>query len=203
MGALRHEAEQLLLLRDGRVMADRLLPLMPFETAGEPAPILRAGLERTAARLSLRWVLGGAVSSVRMPARAPAPRRTDDLWKHTCFEAFVGPAGGEAYWEINAAPSGDWNVYRFDGYRHGMRPEPRVATLSSDLERASCGTVTLRASIDVAPLPELVHGELDASLAAVLEAADGTLSYWSVVHAVSRPDFHRRESFVVRLTAPV
>lgn len=183
-------------------MGEPLLPLIPFEAPGAPAPIVRAGIERTAARLSLRWVLGGAARGVRMPAPAMAPRRADDLWKHTCFEAFVGPAGGAAYWEINVSPSGDWNVYRFDGYRRGMRPETRVTAAASQLERASCGTITLRATVDLSPLGALAHQALDAGLAAVLEAADGTLTHWSVVHQPSRPDFHRRESFVVRLSAP-
>ena len=183
-------------------MGERLLPLIPFEAAGEPAPIVRAGIERTATRLSLRWVLGDAVTTIRMPARAAMPQRADDLWKHTCFEAFVAPRRSEAYWEINVSPSGDWNVYRFDGYRRGMRPEPRVTAATSELERASCGTVTLRAALDVSSVPELAHGELDASLAAVLEAEDGALSHWSIVHAPDRPDFHRRDSFVVALSAP-
>ena len=182
-------------------MADGLLPLIPFEAVAASAPILRAGIERTTTLLSLRWVVGGAVTSVRMPPRTPAPRRADDLWTHTCFEAFIGAAGSEAYWEINVSPSGDWNVYRFDGYRRGMRPETRLRAVSA-LERASCGTVTLRAGIDLSSLPELAHGELDTSLAAVLEATDGTLSHWSIVHAATRPDFHRRESFVMRLTEP-
>jgi hypothetical protein len=180
-------------------MADGLLPLIPYKAAAESAPILRAGIERTTTLLSLRWVVGGAVTSVRMPTRAAAPRRADDLWTHTCFEAFIGAAGSEAYWEINVSPSGDWNVYRFDGYRRGMRPETRLTAVSA-LERASCGTVTLRAGIDLSSMPELAHGGLDTSLAAVLEATDGTLSYWSIVHGASRPDFHRRESFVLRLT---
>lgn len=183
-------------------MTDRLVPLIAFAPAAEPAPVLRAGIERGAGRLSLRYVLGGPVRNVRLSARTSEPRRTDDLWTQTCFEAFLAPTGGDVYWEVNLSPSGDWNVYRFDGYRRGMQPEMRVPAAATELERASCGTVTLRAAIDLATLPELALGALDASLAAVVQTADGTLSYWAVAHETDRPDFHRRGSFVIRLGAP-
>ena len=183
-------------------MADRLVPLQAFAPSAEPAPMLRAGIERRTDRLSLRYVLGGTVGTVRLSTRTSEPRRKDDLWTQTCFEAFLAPAGGEAYWEVNLSPSGDWNVYRFDGYRRGMQPETRVAAAVTELEHASCGTVTLRATIDLARLPELATSALDASLAAVLQTSDGTLSYWAVAHEADRPDFHRRAGFVIRLNAP-
>lgn len=182
-------------------MTDRLVPLIAFAPATEPAPVLRAGIERRSGRLSLRYVLGGTVRNVRLSERASEPQRADDLWTQTCFEAFLAPAGGEAYWEINLSPSGDWNVYRFDGYRRGMQPETRVTAAVTEFERASCGTVTLRAAIDLAPLPELALGALDASLAAVVQMSDGMRSYWAVAHETDRPDFHRRGSFVIRLGA--
>src|SRR5262245_13161030 len=136
-------------------MADRLVSLVAFAPPTEPAPVLRAGIERQSDRLSLRYVLGGTVRTVRLSERTSEPRRKVDLWTQPCFEACLAPVGGDAYWEVNLSPSGDWNVYRFDGYRHGMRPEPRVTAAVTELERASCGTITLRASIDLAPLPEL------------------------------------------------
>ena len=183
-------------------MADRLLPLIAFAAIDDPAPVLRAGIERDAGRLSLRYVLGGAVGNVRLPERIHEPQRADELWRHTCFEAFLAPVGSEAYWEINLSPSGDWNTYRFDDYRRGMRSEKRVTAAVTELERASCGTVTLRAAIDLRPLPELGRAALDAGLAAVLEAGDGTVSHWALAHEADRPDFHRRASFVIRLDAP-
>jgi hypothetical protein len=183
------------------MMTDRLVALTAFAAFTEPAPVLRAGIEREAARLSLRYVLGGAVRAVRLSERSAQPGRTDDLWKQTCFEAFLAPVGGEAYWEVNLSPSGDWNVYRFDGYRRGMRPETRVVRAATEIQRATCGTVTLRATIDLDPLPELQRPALDVGLAAVLQGGDGTLSYWSLAHDADRPDFHRRASFVMRLVA--
>ena len=58
--------------------------------------------------------------------------RTDELWRHTCFEVFVGLPESEAYCELNFSPSGEWAMYGFVGYRRGMTPievrrPPRVA----------------------------------------------------------------------------
>jgi hypothetical protein len=165
--------------------------------------VLRAGLGREDGSLVLRYVLAGPASRIRLPSPATPATRADRLWEHTCFEAFLSPPGGEAYWEVNLAPSGDWNMYRFDGYREGMRPEPRALAPAVELERASCGTLTVRARLDLAAIAELVAGPLDVGLAAVLEANDGTRSYWAVRHATTTPDFHRRESFVGRLDGEV
>jgi len=161
--------------------------------------VLRAGVGRENGSLFLRYVLAGPVSRIRLPSPATIATRADRLWEHSCFEAFLSPPGGEAYWEVNLAPSGDWNMYRFDGYREGMRPEPLALPPAVELERASCGTLTVRARLDLAAIAGLVAGPLDVGLAAVLEANDGARSYWALRHAATTPDFHRRESFVVRL----
>ncbi len=80
--------------------------------------------------LSLRYSLTGAVARLAIPSPA-APQRTDELWRHTCFEAFLRPetlsGPGEAYVEFNFAPSTQWAAYRFTGYREGMAPAPVAA----------------------------------------------------------------------------
>jgi hypothetical protein len=189
------------LLRERLVKAGRLVSLAPFSSAaGSATLVLRASAERAGGCLRLRYVLGGPVAEVRIPAPTASPLRTDGLWEHTCFEAFLAPAGGEAYWEVNLSPSGDWNAYRFDRHRQGMRTEVRAPDPLVALERATCGTLTLRAELDLSPLPELASAPLDVGLAAVLEARDGTRLYWALEHgARARPDFHRRESFALRL----
>jgi hypothetical protein len=184
----------------GSLASDGLRALRPFGTGGDGG-IVRADVERSRGILALRWVLGGATARLVLPPPPLPPRRADHLWEHTCFEAFLAPAGGDAYWELNLAPGGDWNVYRFDTYRAGMRAEPRATAPAVRLERASCGTVTVHATVDVRTIPELTSAALDVSLAAVLEASDGSLAYWALHHAAARPDFHRRQSFVMHLGA--
>ena len=60
--------------------------------------------------------------------RESSKERQDNLWKHTCFEAFFARPDSEQYWELNVAPSGHWNLYQFDGYRSGGREEPEAVT---------------------------------------------------------------------------
>jgi hypothetical protein len=55
--------------------------------------------------------------------------------------------------------------YSFDGYRRGTAGDA-VAAAATELERASCGTVTLRAAIDLATLPELASARSMRALAA-------------------------------------
>jgi hypothetical protein len=160
--------------------------------------VLRAGVERTVAHLSLRFVLAGPLARLRIPAMASTPARADRLWEHTCFEAFLAPVGEAAYWEINLSPAGHWNVYRFDGYREGMRPEIHAQAPVGEHKRANCGTLTVRATIDLTAMPALESAALDVGLAAVLESNDEE-SYWALRH-VLRPGLSPRE-LAVRLPA--
>ena len=63
-------------------------------------------VRRSPAGLELRYEVEGDVGRVLIPP-ARAPRRADELWQHTCFEAFVGESGSPAYREFNLSPSGE------------------------------------------------------------------------------------------------
>ncbi len=43
----------------------------------------------------------------------------DELWKKTCFEAFLTLPDSEDYLEFNGSPSGDYALYKFLTYRMG------------------------------------------------------------------------------------
>ena len=149
--------------------------------------------------LSLAFDVQGDLSRVSVPT-AGAPVRADRLWEHTCFEAFVG-APGSVYFELDCSPAGSWNLYRFDDYRSGMHPadaEPPVTTLRRNGHRLELG-VTLA----LGALTELQAAErLAVGLAAVIEAADGTRSYWALTHCAAKPDFHVRAGFALGLERP-
>src|SRR5262249_19858662 len=73
------------------------------------------------ASLRLAYRAAGRMPDVALALPA-APLFTDGLWQTTCFEAFLKPAGGAGYLELNFAPSGEWAAYGFSGYRVGMAP---------------------------------------------------------------------------------
>ena len=177
------------------------LVLLPFARDPRLAGLaVRAGATREGSRLWLAWVIEGTGGRVALPAPALRPARRDRLWEHTCVEAFVAPGDGASYWELNLSPSGDWNVFRFERERSGMAPETRIAGLAAvGAAPRPGGGVEIAAELDLSPVPELAGAGLALGIAAVLESAAGERSYWALRHAGEVPDFHRRETFVVRL----
>jgi hypothetical protein len=151
--------------------------------------------------LALAFVLDGDLTALRIPDPRPA-RTGHDLWRHTCFEAFIGGAGTPAYHELNLSPSGEWTVYAFRGYRDGG-PLGDPATAPRTRIRRSDERLALDAEIDLAALaPAYAHASLRLGLAAVVEASDGTLSYWALHHPAAAPDFHHADAFVLALEPP-
>lgn len=171
------------------------LQIHPSGTAPEVRS-LNARLEfREDGALQLRYVLDAHVPRLRVPAPA-APSRTDELWKHTCFECFVRPHGQAFYYEINLSPSSQWALYRFDSYREGMQPVDAEKGPSISVQRSDF-KLELRAVVNLADLPELRDANhLDVALAAVIESADDRLSYWALRHPADQPNFHHGDSFV-------
>lgn len=121
------------------------------------------------------------------------PHRADELWKTTCFEAFLRPLGEDGYREWNFAPSGDWAAYEFTGYRDGMSPaeigaEPYIRMEDNFTWWALGATIAVPADTN-----------WQLGLSAILEEKDGTKSYWALAHAGEKPDFHDPGCFAAHL----
>jgi hypothetical protein len=147
---------------------------------------------RTDYRLRLVYTVIG--EELLLPDPEP-PSRADELWRTTCFEAFVAAPEGDAYLEINLSPSGRWALYAFDSYRQGMGSPPAAAP-GIEATR-SPGRFELAADIDLAGLAPA--GPWRVALTAVIERADGAKSYWSLAHPQGKPDFHDIAGFVLSL----
>ena len=157
-------------------------PLHPFGGAAAwpgpgAVPALRASARRLPAMLELSWTLASEGADLetllRLPPTAPEPRRLDDLWRHTCFEAFVAVAEQEPYLELNLSPSGDWNVYGLEGYRRGLTPLAACTALPARIDlqpRHLALAVTL-------PLP------LPGDLATVILGAGNTPENRKILYA--------------------
>jgi hypothetical protein len=172
------------------------LGLQRVEISGEVA-VERRG-EEALLRISYRLVAqqGSNPEAVLIPAPVEQPGRRDGLWQHTCLEAFVGAVDGAAYWEVNLAPSGDWALYRFDGYRDGQHSPP-ITGMPFGVEPASDHLLCRL----VFPLPRelAAASQLTVGISAVLEQRNGSMSYWALHHPGSEADFHRRDGFTLRL----
>jgi hypothetical protein len=146
-------------------------------------------------RLSLHYSLKGDIARVVVPPPQPA-RIGWKLWRHTCCEAFIRPEGGEAYWEFNFSPSGEWAAYAFGGYREGAALAEAALDPQIALER-DAGKLDLYALLDLRRLS--ISGPLRLGLSAVIEEQDGNVSYWALRHPAARPDFHHADSFALGL----
>jgi hypothetical protein len=160
------------------------------QSTAAPVRELRATAQATRAGLTLRFALSADLALLCIPVPAP-PRAADELWRHTCFEAFVAAAGSRAYAEFNFSPSGEWAAYTFADYRErgAVAPDfdPRIAV------RHSADSLMLEASIPRTALPQA--DTLQLGLCAVIEDEHGAISYWALRHAPGKPDFHHRDAF--------
>ncbi|WP_136163559.1 DOMON-like domain-containing protein [Sphingomonas flavalba] len=175
------------------VLAERrLIPHPDF-----PMPVITALVVRLSRAkgeaLLVEFTVSGEIAALRLPPLAP-PERTDELWRHTCFEAFGADPAGPGYLEYNLAPSSAWAAYRFDGYRTGMRaadvPPPSIVA-TADPARL---TLAVRLALPVGGAGRL-------GLSAVIEDRGGRLSYWALAHPPGAPDFHHGDCFALQLPA--
>jgi hypothetical protein len=145
--------------------------------------------------LHLSYELTDELAQVRIPEPKP-PDAVDGLWEHTCFEVFVAVEGKTSYREFNFSPSGQWAAYAFSDYRvHG---EWTVSQAPAIRLTQTNGHLLLEAVIAAADLPQNIAGKpLQLGLAAVIEANDGSRSYWALHHPEARPDFHHSAGFIL------
>lgn len=147
--------------------------------------------------LQIRYIVTGALDRICLAGPAPSVRR-DGLWRTTCFEVFILADDMPGYFEANFSPSSEWAAYHFDSYRVNMKPvpvsaPPHIVTARNDD----------RFTTDVQLYPSCVSptAKWRFGLSAVIEAIDGTLSYWALAHAPGNPDFHHLDCFALELAA--
>ena len=189
-----------------------MLTLEPFGGLPHPPDLTVSGQARRlggsqaghqAGRLELVWRLAGDLDALVLPDASESRRRCDGLWQTTCLEAFWGFAGQDAYWELNLAPSGDWNLYRLSHYRGPLVPVALEMPPAWKVQRTA-GEWEVAVELD---LSEVAGGDdpgelglpLEISLTAVIDQVGQGVSYWALAHTGAEPDFHRRDSFGLRL----
>ena len=145
--------------------------------------------------LSLSYFVDGDIAGILLPA----PRTSaaaDGLWQHTCCEAFIAAVDQPGYRELNFSPSGQWAIYAFSDYRqrdNNYLPESVPVLTFSECAQGF--------RLDALLAPSLLPAgqQFDMALTLVLEAKDGSKTYWALQHVAEQPDFHHRESFSLNL----
>lgn len=145
------------------------------------------------ATVNIWFGIGAPADRFVLPQPAE-PGRADELWKTTCFEAFLRQEGEAPYREWNFAPSGQWAAFDFTAYRDGMvnaevGAEPYIR-LEDNLTWWALGA-TIAVPAD---------RKWQLGLSAVLKEQDGSTSYWALAHPPGgKPDFHHADCFAARL----
>jgi hypothetical protein len=149
--------------------------------------------------LVLSYVVAGNVGDLRL---LPMIAAGTELWRHTCFEAFIGTSPGAVYYEFNFAPSRQWAAYRFSSYRSGMRVVTAMVVPRIEVQSAF-ERYTFQVSLKLDGLSGLPrNGGWRLGLAAVTEDTSGRHSYWALAHPSGKADFHHFDCFTHELFPP-
>ena len=148
--------------------------------------------------LLLSYAVTGRMRDLQRPP-VVAATRADELWRHTCFEAFLRTLPGAAYYEFNFAPSTQWAAYRFSSYRSRIRAASALRTPLIEVQ-SSPDRFALQAALELDELSNLPpNAILRLGLAAVIEETSGHKSYWALTHPPGKPDFHHSDGFAYQL----
>ncbi|HIJ90383.1 MAG: DOMON-like domain-containing protein [Desulfobulbaceae bacterium] len=170
--------------------------LHPFPGQNSGGVNIHGAIERTNRAILLSFLLQGNLCDLVLPTAAE-PKRCDNLWQSTCLELFWAEEGGKNYWELNLAPTGDWNVYAFTDYRTGMHQEDRVAGPLTETHRTE-DSFSLTGELKITNLHG-GHTPLRVGISAVLQHRNNRLSYWALAHPEEKPDFHAPRTFLLQL----
>ena len=169
----------------------------PSTPPAEPAFRVWANVDHASLLASVAttniWFGVGAPAERFVIPEADEPARADELWRTTCFEAFLREDGMETYREWNFAPSGEWAAYDFSAYRADMTAADVAAPYVRMEDNFTWWSLGATIAVDSDR-----HWRL--ALSAVLEEKDGTKSYWALAHPPGdEPDFHHPDCFVAKL----
>ena len=146
--------------------------------------------------LILNYIITGKICELFI-SPVGGSERHDDLWRHTCFEAFIRDSG-TAYCEFNFAPTTEWAAYRFSDYRSGRRA-PDIAAPVIEV-RVTADRYALQAALQLESLSDLLsQAAWHLGLSALVEDKSGSISYWALTHPFGKPDFHNSVSFACEL----
>jgi hypothetical protein len=172
--------------------------LKQFRTAGASSNFKITGsLGRHFNELSIDYELSGETKGLVFPSSSCLPFRRRGLWEQTCFEFFLSPKEADHYWEFNLSPAGHWNVYRFTSYRQGMKEEPAIVSLPfAVIATENIIQVSMKLNLDgIIPLPDT----LKVGVSAVIRTLNEGTTYWALVLAGPRADFHSKATFIIEL----
>ena len=167
-----------------------MINLRPFN--GEELPFkVQFLLDRQGSSIQFEFQVTDPNGLISWPENKQSRQRMNELWKETCFEIFLSEKNNDDYFEVNLTHQGNWNIYHFDNYRSPQPPEEtNQIELSSLVWDGHCLSGQLKTKIDLR--------ELDFSATAVIKTKKNETVYLAAHHAGAKPDFHLRNSFIIK-----
>jgi hypothetical protein len=137
------------------------------------------------------WHVIGDVDQVYWPKPVAQAKRHHDLWKTTCFEAFFGETSqSPGYFELNVAPSGNWNFYTFEDYRKGAAEVQNIKVVS-ECVRFNDNYVLI--SCTMTPWMSTLHLRNLCAVIQWVETHHQSVHYFALQHNHNDvPDFHKK-----------
>jgi hypothetical protein len=149
-----------------------------------------------AGSLVLSYFVTGKICDLRMPPVVMAAR-TEELWQHTCFEAFVRTSAKAAYYEFNFSPSTQWAAYRFSSHRRGMCVATEIPAPEIEVQWSpECYTLQASLALDWSSSVPCDAG-WRLGLSALIEETSGRRSHWALAHPPGKADFHHSDCFAM------
>jgi len=143
--------------------------------------------------LQLVYFLPVSLPGVLSDRRVTQFQRKDELWKSNCLELFVGSDSSSGYWEFNFSFNGDWNCYRFDSYRAGMREEVTVNLYAFKRENVE-ENIEFHISTR---LPDTLNSQPAlCPTAVIIDPTSKKPHFFAPSHPADKPDFHLSENRV-------
>ncbi|MDO9181573.1 MAG: hypothetical protein Q7U04_04155 [Bacteriovorax sp.] len=134
------------------------------------------------------------LSLIELGESAPDKTRHLKLWEKTCFELFIKNEANQ-YIEFNFSPNFQWNCFYFNFQGEALKEWEQMQMPVIDVLLSS-DHYLLFAEIKKDYFPEgFFDTDLHAGITSVIKDKKGTLSYWALSHADTRPNFHHFDSF--------
>jgi len=138
--------------------------------------------------LQLRYYLQGSLDKLIIPPLSHSEQK-DNLWQHSCFEAFIRLKGERGYYEYNFSPSRKWALYTFTDYRQATTYQPQGSPKIEVIQTAQ--QLSLSGILPNTILPKNpTNKRIQIALSAVIETKQQQKSYWALHHPSDKPDFH-------------
>lgn len=170
--------------------------LIPYKEENAPTISIETEINENKDSLFVSYRIKQGCPLIDFGKASPNKARVLKLWEKTCFELFIKNERNE-YVEFNFSPNFEWNCFYFKKLGDPLLEWDQMASLAIDI-LLSADHFFLFAQIKKELFPKGFFDKktnLTAGITSVIKEKTGSMSYWALSHADTRPNFHHFDSF--------